>query len=308
MDELLESLLEAEVFTEETATKLKEAMQVQVTEAIESAKEEAAAEVRAELTEEWVQSREALVEAVDAQVSDFMSSELEELKADIENFRDLEAEAADKLVEARAAMAAELKTDLVELVEKIDTFLEMRLTAELEELREDITEIRKNDAGRRIIEAFQAEVADLFASDDDSEATLAETKQRLADAEEALAEAEEKREAIERKVKMEEVLSPLAGRHRDVMEAILKTVDTENLESGYNTFIGRVVRETAEVDSEKEDKVLAEGAEVEKEVVTEGVVVTGDNEEQLNEEATAAKTGGLSDEERNRLRKYAGLA
>lgn len=306
MDELLESLLEAEVLNDETADRLRGAFKVQIDEAIESAKEDAAATVRAELTEQWVQERDVLVEAVDTKVTDFIAAELEELKADIENFRDLEVEAADKLVEARAAMAAELKGDLVELVEKIDSFLEIRLTAELEELKEDIQEVRKVEVGRRIIEAFQHEVMDLFASDDDAEATLAETKRRLADAEEALEEAETKRSAIERTVKMDEVLSPLEGRTRDVMEAILKTVDTDQLEEGYKTFIGRVVKETAEDNSEKEDKVLAEGAEVETDVVAESAVVTGDDDARLVEEA-AAPRAGMSAEQKAALQKIAGI-
>lgn len=306
MDELLVSLLEAEVLNEETATRLKEAFKVQIDEAIESAKEDAAATVRAELTEQWIQERDVLVEAVDSKVSDFIIAEFDELKDDIENFRDLEVEAADKIVEARAAMAAELKGDLIELVEKIDSFLEIRLTAELEELREDITEVRKVEFGRKIFEAMQSEFVELFADEDDAEATLAETKRRLADAEEALEEAETKRASIERKVKMDEVLSPLSGRTRDVMEAILKTVETESLEEGYKTFIGRVVKETKE-DSTKEGKVLAEGAEVETgKTVIGGTVVTGDDEDRIIEEAVKPVTG-MSAEQKAALQRIAGI-
>ena len=100
MDELLQKLLESEVLTAETQKELKEAIEQKVTEAVEAAKAEAAADVRAELTEQWVNERDALIEAVDAKVGDFLDSELDELKSDIERFRDLEAESAEKLVEA----------------------------------------------------------------------------------------------------------------------------------------------------------------------------------------------------------------
>lgn len=283
MNELLQKLLEAEVLTEDTKTKLEDAFKVQLDEAIQSAKDEAAADVRAELTEQWVTDRDALVEAVDNQVGDFITAELDELKDDINSFRDLEAEAADNLVEAKAAMAAELKSDLADLVRSVDTFLEMRLTAELDELREDITEVRKNEFGRKIFEAMSAEFISEFADEDTASATLAETQQRLADVESSLEDSETQRAAIERKVKMDEILLPLQGREKEVMEAILKTVPTDKLDEGYNTFIGRVMKEAAEEDSEKESKVLAEGATVEDEAQdeVEGDVITGDDEERI---------------------------
>jgi hypothetical protein len=291
MNELLQKLLEAEVLTDETKTELEEAFKAQLDEAITAAKEDAAADVRAELTEEWVRERDALVDAIDSKVGDFLQDEVAELKEDIEKFRDLEAEYAEKLVEAKAAMGDELKTDLVELVEKIDAFLEIRLAAEIEELREDIDEVRKNEFGRKIFEAFADEFLNQHQDEEAAEATLAEVKARLADTESALEEAESKRGELERAVKLDEILSPLSGRQKEVMEAILKTVDTDDLERGYKTFIGRVVRETEEVDSEKEDKVLAEGADVDgddtandkQETVVEGEVKTGDTEDVITE-------------------------
>jgi vacuolar-type H+-ATPase subunit I/STV1 len=306
MDELLQKLLEADILNEDTSAELLETFNTTMNEAIEAAKADTAADVRAELTEQWINERDVLVEAVDQKVGDFVAEEIEELKVDIERFRDLEAEHAEKLVEAKAAMAAELKEDLVGLVERIDSFLEMRLMAEFEELREDITEVQKNEHGRKIFEAFKDEFAELFADEDDSTATLAETKRQLNDAQEALEEAETKSNAIMRTLKMAEVLKPLDGRSRDVMEQILKTVDTNNLEEGYSTFIGRVMVET-EVHSEKEDKVLAENTAVDKpEAIVEGTVVTGDDEERLITESQDDKPG-MSAERKLEIQKLAGM-
>ena len=291
MNELLQKLLEADVLTDETKSELEEAFTVQLEEAITAAKDDAAADVRAELTEKWIIERDALVEAIDSKVGDFLTDEVAELKEDINRFRDLEAEYAEKLVEAKASMGDELKTDLVELVEKIDAFLEIRLTAEIDELREDIQEVKKDEFGRKIFEAFKGEFGNVYHDQDDTEANLAEVKARLTDTESALEESETKRDELERALKLDEILEPLSGRQKEVMEAILKTVDTSDLEKGYKTFIGRVVRETEEVDSEKEDKVLAEGADVDgddkveddKEVVVEGDVKTGDTEDVITE-------------------------
>lgn len=315
MNELLQKLLEAEILTEDTKTELEQAFTTQLDEAIIAAKDEAAADVRAELTEQWVAEKDTLVEAIDAKVGEMLEQEIEELKEDIDRFRDLEAEYAEKLVEAKAAMGDELKADLADLVEKIDAFLEIRLSAEIEELREDITTVRKNQFGKKVFEAFSQEYMSEFADEESAETNLRETETRLADTEAQLKEAEQKLGAMERSEKMTQVLSPLSGRAREVMEAILKNVDTKNLNEGYKTFIGRVVRETAEADtkdaiSEKEadeGKVLAEGADektsADKKTIKEGDVKTGDTEETLTESATETE----SSDKLAHLRKLAGI-
>lgn len=283
MDELLQKLMEAEVLSEETKSEIEAAVQSQLSEAIDAAKEEAAADVRAELTEQWVTERDALIEAVDSKVDELLEGEIDELKDDIERFRDLEAEYAEKLVEARASMADELRGDLGELVEKIDAFLEIRLSAELEELKEDIDTVKKNDFGKRVFEAFKNEFESSYADDESAEVSLRETEERLEETSSALEKAEAKIAKMERERKMKEVLSPLAGRQKEVMEAILKNVDTENLVEGYKTFIGRVIKETEEFKSEKEEKVLAESEESD-EAIVEEAVVTGDLDESIVEE------------------------
>lgn len=315
MEELLQKLLEADVLNEETKSELEVAIQSKLDEAINTAKDSAAADVTAQLTEEWITERDALVEALDAKVTEMLESEMVEMKDDIERFRDLEAEYAEKLVEAKASMADELKGDLGELVEKIDAFLEIRLTAEMDELREDLELVKKNDLGRRMFEAFQDEFQANFADEDSAHATLRETEQRLADTQSQLAQAEKTKNELERGMKLESILTPLAGKQREIMEAILRNVSTDQLEEGFKTFIGRVIRESTD-DSEKEGKVLRESKDSDDEDededdksekkskkkskksdddeddkddedVKEGVVVTGDTEEMLSEDVVA---------------------
>lgn len=313
MEELLQKLLEAEILTEDTRKELETAFKAQLDEATTAAKDETAADVRAELTEQWIVERDSLIEAIDSKVGEMLVTEMNELKGDIESFRDLEAEYAEKLVEAKGEMGDELKGDLKELVEKIDSFLEMRLKSEMTELKEDIAEVRKNDFGRRIYEAVATEFADNHADKRTTAKTLRETKARLADTASALAESETKLATMERALKLDKVLSPLAGQQREVMEAILKTVDTNKLEEGYKTFIGRVIRESEkDVKSEKESgKVLAEGTledgkDGTDKKLEEGAKVTGDAKDDvtLNE-----AEGNVQVESANaaRLRKLAGI-
>lgn len=312
MEELLQKLLEAEILGEDTKTELEEAFNQHLNEAVEAAKADASADVRAELTEQWVNERDALIEAVDNKVGDFLDAEIAELKEDIERFRDLEADYAEKLVEAKAAMADELKGDLAQLIEQLDAFLEIRLTAELDELMEDIEEVKKNDFGRRIYEAMEDEFRANFADEDSAESDLRETQSRLHDATEQLEEAMSRVNELERNQKLDEVLAPLTGKSREIMEAILRNVDTKDLEAGYKTFIGRVLRESDEAESEKEDSVLAEGASEdgkEKDVSDTATLATGDDEDLLRESAEEAEAGRprLSEEARERLRRMAGI-
>lgn len=323
MEELLKKLLEAEVLTEETKQELQDAFVSLREEAITSAKEEARAEVTAEVTaelnEQWISEREVLIEALDARVTEMVTEELAELKRDIENFRDLEIEYAEKLVEAKAEMHKDYLADMDELVEKIDNFLEIKLTSEMEELREDISEVRKNQFGRQVFEAFVNEFKNYYAHDDAStQARLDETEQRLADAVEALEKSERTIARMEREKKLEETLKPLNGRTREVMEAILKNVDTSMIEEAYTTYISRVLRETTneqvndkEKTSEKEVKVLAEGVKDEK---GHFKVLTGDrtdlarDEQIITENEKNVISQSISNDEKLRLRRMAGLA
>lgn len=311
MDELLKKLLAAEVLTEETKQELEAAFKGQLDKAIQEARDEAQKTVTAELNEQWIEERETLIEALDAKVTEALGEEMKELREDIDRFRDLEAEYAEKLVEAKAEMATTLKKDVAQLIEKLDSFLEIRLAAELEELREDVELVKKNEFGKKVFEAFVAEFKKHYAGDDSVESKLSEAEQRLEDTLAALEEAEKKAQKLERSIKLEKVLAPLSGRTKEVMEAILKSVDTPLLEDAYKTYIGRVLKETSKPDvktSEKEDKVLAEG---EKKAEVSGVVKSGDNEDQVIEESVhnqEVKLPAISDAEKQRLRRAAGLA
>jgi len=148
MEELLKKLLAAEVLTEDTRVELEGAFKKQLDEAMTAARAEAQAAVTTELNAQWIKDREILIEALDSKVTELLTEELNELRADIERFRDLEAEYAQKIVEAKQALSATMKQDIAQLIEKLDSFLEIRLTAELEELREDIKVVKHNELAR----------------------------------------------------------------------------------------------------------------------------------------------------------------
>ena len=95
-----------------------------------------------------------------------------------------------------------------------------------------------------------------------------------------------------------------------VMEAILANVETSQLEEGYKTFIGRVLRETEEDASEKEDTVLAESASDEEDILDNAELATGDDEDLMVENEEVEKDENrpvLSESTRESLRKLAGI-
>lgn len=319
MEELLKKLLASEVLTEETKKELEEAFSKQINEAVEGAKKEAAEQVKAELTEQWVSERDALVEAIDTKVNEYLTAELTELKSDISAFRDLEAEHAKKLVEEKQALSEQLKKDVAELIEKIDSFMEVRLAAEFDELKKDISEVRKLEFGRKVFESFVEQYKSYFVDPDSAEAKLRETEEKLTEAKKAADDAAKKVASFERKIKMESVLKPLAGKQREVMEMLLKNVATEQLDEGYKTFIGRVVGATntdeKDVDAtEKETPVLAEDQSASSKEVKgdkKTVAKTGDDETLLAEQAAAddadSKEEAKESELVKKMRKLAGL-
>lgn len=301
MEEVLQKLLEAEVLSADTKQELELSFKTKIDEAVKESKMIAEAETKADLAEQWITERDALIEAIDLKVSEFLNDELGELREDINRFRDLEVEYAEKLTEAKSQMSDELKGDLAQLVEKLDTFLEIRLSTEFEELKEDIHEQKQVVFGRKIFEAVAKEYSTNFVGKSKTARTLVKTKNDLAESKKALKLAESKIAKTERTTKLSEVLSPLSGRQREVMEAILKNVVTDQLQEGYKTFIGRVLKET--VKPETAAKPLTEAKKFKKRELKEDERFISGQKEKVTTESDVA----LSESAKANLRKLAGM-
>jgi hypothetical protein len=315
MEELLQTLVENELLTEETKKELIESINAEVEkakeEAITEAKAEVEAQVRTELAEQYVTDKEALVEALDTKAEEYLKEEVEELKDDIERFRDLEVEYAEKLTEAKEELSQVLKGDMEELVETIDSFLDMRLSDEVSELKEDIDGVRKLQFGAEIYEAFEAMFNQKFINENGLQDDLKEGQARLADLEEQLEETSKELDSVKRDKKLDEILESLHGNTKEVMETVLKNIPTDKLEEAYAHYITKVLHEGAqstdaesEKESEEDSSVLAEGETVETkdsekkedEVTTEGTVVATGDGEKLTEEDSDNEEEPLSEE------------
>lgn len=299
MHELLEKILAADVLNEETKAELATAFNQLIEEKVEEARADAEADVRTQLTEQWITERDQLIDALDAQVTSLLEAEITELKQDISDFRDLEVEYAGKLVEARKELAGQLDSDIHALAENLDGFISVKMKAEFDELKESIAEVKQNELGRKVFEMFAREYQVSHINKTDLEKQVSESAKAVADMKAKLVESQTRYETVQREVKLGDLLSSLSGKQREVMETILKAIPTEKLEEGYNMFLGRVLKESKQ--PAKEGKVLAESADK----AADSVVVSGDlpKDRRIVEESVAP----VVNPELEKLRRLAGI-
>jgi hypothetical protein len=312
--ELLQKLLENEILTPETKAELENAITSQITEAVEAAVEEARSDVetsvRAELAEQFVSDKEALVEALDTKVQQFLESEFTELQDDIRNFRDLEVEFAEKVVDMKKKLTEVAKKDMAQLVNVLNEFLDERLLAEFTELREDIDLVKQNKLGQQMFEDYKDKFERHFFNKDEMDGKAKIAEEELKNTKAELNEAQRKLAQVSRKHKLNEVLSALDGRPRELMKAILTKTPTDKLEPVYEQFVGHVLnRSVVDEGEEKETKVLAEDSNTqsdEEKIVTETVDLSGDAGDEPIYESEQEVKGSLSDEAKERLREMSG--
>jgi hypothetical protein len=288
MDEILQKLLSSELLSEDAKAEIS----TQWTESVEQYKsvvrEEVTMTVRAEIAEQWANERDTLIENVEAFVAKKLDEEVAELKADIERFRDLEAEYAEKIVEEKHAMADTLSEELDQLIDKMDAFFELRLTEEMAELHEDLEIVKQNEFGRKIFEAYATTFATSYVDENSVQSKLSATLAKLSDAEKAIGQLEEAQSKMVREAKMEKILSSLNGKKKEQMAFVLANVETSRLEEAYGHFIARVLRE------DNTDNKPAQ--------IIESVVVTGD----VPNSTEPAKVA--SSDKHSELRKLAGIS
>lgn len=298
MDEILQKLLSSELLSEDAKTEISSKWSDAVNQYKQTIKEEVSGEVRTELAEMWTNEKAALAEQIDSFVTSKLIEEVDELKGDIERFRDLEAEFAKKIVEEKHVMAEQLSTELDQLIDKMDAFFEMRLSEEFQELREDLEVVKQNEFGRKIFEAFANEFGKSHHDEDSVQAKLGAAIAKLKDAEKTIGALEESKASVVREAKMEKILAPLNGRKREQMAFVLQNVETERLEEAYSNFIGRILKEEDSQESVPGRKpVMAPLKE------SKAVLYTGDNAGYKAKQAPAAKDDQLA-----HLRKLAGMS
>jgi hypothetical protein len=202
-------------------------------------------------------------------IVDALAKEIAEFHADKKDL----AETKVKLVRESKVKFEAMKKDFVARSAKIiEETVAKGLRSEMTQLREDIEAARKNDFGRRIFESFASEYAASHLNEKSETAKLLQVvKQREAELEEAAKIVAETQQLVEnretelriakdsatRKELMSELLNPLAGDKKEVMNSLLESVQTEKLRTAFDKYLPAVMNGNAPA-----KKVLSEGKEI----------------------------------------------
>jgi len=214
--------------------------------------------------------------AVADNVAKFESFIVDALAKEIAEFhtdkKDL-AETKVRLVRESKAKFEAVKKEFIERSSKIvQETVSKGLRSEMTKLREDIEAARKNDFGRRIFESFASEYAASHLNEKSETAKLlkvvAVKESELEEAAKIVAETQKLVESKEtelrvakdmsvRKEVMSELLGPLTGDKRSVMNELLESVQTEKLRTAFDKYLPAVMNGGTPA-----KKVLSEGKEI----------------------------------------------
>jgi metal-responsive CopG/Arc/MetJ family transcriptional regulator len=158
MLDIVKQLFENNVISEEIKSEIESAWNSR----IQENRDQVTAELREEFAQKYEHDKDAMVEAVEAMLSDRLQAELGEL-----------AEDRQGLIDARAKYAAKMTQD----AQAMESFVLNNLKKELAELHEDRKAVAGNVAKLEsfIVDALAKEIAEFHADKKD----LAETKVRL---------------------------------------------------------------------------------------------------------------------------------
>jgi hypothetical protein len=170
-----------------------------------------------------------------AKLEEFIVTKLaEEIKEFDQDKKDV-IETKVKLISEAKKKFAELKQNFVKKSAKVvETTVEAVLRKELAQLKEDITASRENNFGRRMFEAFASEDRNRKAKE---------------------AEAEVAKDQLERSKVMDQIMSPLSGDKKEVMQDLLQTVETKKLKESFSKYLPAVM----DNETKAKSKILAEG-------------------------------------------------
>ena len=206
---------------------------------------------------------EFVVEALAKEIAEFY-----------EDKKDL-AETKVKLVKEAKDKFAQVKKDFVaKSASLVSETVGKKLNSEIDQLKEDIEEARRNDFGRKLFEAFASEYSTSYLNEKSETAKLMKVVElkdkQLAEAKTAVAktkklvesrDAEIKKivETTERSETINELIAPLSRDQRDIMVDLLESVQTPKLRSAFDKYLPAVIDGKSPA---KQKAQLTEGKEV----------------------------------------------
>jgi hypothetical protein len=241
-------------------------------------------------------------------LDEFVSEQLaEELKEFHEDKKALVEQKVKMIREGKKQLAESKKDFIKKAADKVENVVNRVITNEVKSFKDDITKARENDFGRRIFEAFATEYNASYLNEAKEIKTvqkqLAEMEKALNEAKQAIAEQSEAKQLVESKLRVAEdkynrketlnsLLAPLGKEKKEIMQDLLESVKTENLEKQFNKYLPSVLDgETPRVKKALTESVVKEHTGNKKaSVKTEA----DDNTESVVEIDTIRKLAGLS--------------
>jgi cobalamin biosynthesis protein CbiD len=215
------------------------------------------------MAEKHSQLEEFVVEALAREIAEFH-----------EDKKDL-AETKVRLVKEAKEHFAKVKSNFIERSAKaVSETVDSALRGEINQLKEDIEEARRNDFGRKLFEAFASEYSTSYLNENSETAKLlkvvsAKDKQ-LAEAKQAaekaikLAEAQvsENKKLVEsarREKTINDLIAPLSKDQKEIMTDLLESVQTDRLQKSFEKYLPSVIDGNTPA---KRKAVLSEATEI----------------------------------------------
>jgi hypothetical protein len=215
-------------------------------------------------------------EAQDKNMAQLEGFVLEQLTKELNEFHDDKrslVEAKVKMIKEGKNVIEQTKRKFIETAaNKVENILESTIKTELTSLKEDIQVAKENTFGRKIFETFAGEfmgsylnegteVAKMNKEVSELKAKLDEAKTIVAKKEVQLTESARKiriaEDTAERKLIMNEMMAPLSKQHKDIMNALLESTKTSDLQNAFNKYLPSVLNEEKQT---KKTKVLSESS------------------------------------------------
>jgi len=331
MLDIVKQLFENNVISEEVKSEIETAWQSR----IQENRDQVTATLREEFAQKYEHDKSAMVEAVEAMLTDRLQAELGELAEDRQGL--IEARASQRvadnvaqlesfIVDALAKEIAEFHSDKKDLAETkvrlvrdskakfeevkkefitrsaqlVSETVSKGLRSEMNQLREDIDAARRNDFGRRIFESFASEYAASHLNEKSETAKLlrafAVKEQELEEAATVVAETQKLIESKETELR----IARDAASRKEIMNELLGPLSGDK-KSVMKELLESVQTEKLHSSFDKYLPSVMNGGAPTKKTLIEGKEITGDKK-QAQSFSSEEKTAEIFD-----IRRLAGL-
>ena len=193
------------------------------------------------------------VAKLDNFVAEQLATELSEFHEDKKSL----VEQKVKMVKEGKKQLAEAKIDFIKkAANKVEGVVNSVMTNEVKSFRDDITNARENDFGRRIFEAFANEYGTSYLNEAKEikkiQKQITEMETKLNESTQVIAEKEEATKLVESKLRIAEdkmtrkdtlnsLMAPLGKEKKELMSDLLESVKTDKLEESFNKYLPSVL-------------------------------------------------------------------